>query len=220
MQKTTCQTTTYRESLRERILLSAVRTFMSKGIKAAKMDDIARELSISKRTLYEIYHNKEDLLLECVKYECQMDERTMSDFVRTMHPNVMEVFLKFYHMRMVKYSHATPQYLEGINKYERVMNFLAQKHEQHLKDGQNFFRRGVKEGFFRSDFDYKIIAAIGEAAMQRVVHSRLYKQYPLQLLFHNVIYLFLRGFCTEKGLRVLDRLPELTISQQDTSPSF
>ena len=42
--------------------------FAEKGIRAVKMDDIARMLTISKRTLYEIYPNKEELLLECFKF--------------------------------------------------------------------------------------------------------------------------------------------------------
>jgi len=40
--------------------------FLHKGVKSVKMDDIANALAISKRTLYEIYSNKEELLLEAV----------------------------------------------------------------------------------------------------------------------------------------------------------
>ena len=57
----------YRQELRERILATAMNEFYTKGIKAVKMDDIAKRLSISKRTLYEIYQNKEELLLEGMK---------------------------------------------------------------------------------------------------------------------------------------------------------
>lgn len=42
----------YRQELRERILATAMNEFYTKGIKAVKMDDIAKRLSISKRTLY------------------------------------------------------------------------------------------------------------------------------------------------------------------------
>lgn len=205
MQRTSPQTP-YRESLRERILITSTHAFVSRGIKAVKMDDIAKDLSISKRTLYEIYHNKEELLLECVKYETQMDEEMMRDFVDKNHPNVMEILLHFYHLQMMKYSHATPQYLEGIDKYERVTDFLAKKHEKVSKERRNFFQDGVKEGFFRADFDYDIIGEIGDATMHHVMESQLYKKYPLQKIFYNAVNLFVRGFCTEKGLRVMDSL--------------
>ena len=51
--------TLYRQELKERILTLSLRECKAKGVKAVKMDDLAKQLSISKRTLYEIYANKE-----------------------------------------------------------------------------------------------------------------------------------------------------------------
>lgn len=51
--------TLYRKGLKEKILQTSMQMFKVHGIKAVKMDDIATRLSISKRTLYEIYANKE-----------------------------------------------------------------------------------------------------------------------------------------------------------------
>ena len=59
--------TTYRKELRDRILVASMDEFRKLGIRQVKMDDIANKLAISKRTLYEIYANKEKLLLECIK---------------------------------------------------------------------------------------------------------------------------------------------------------
>ena len=53
---------TYKEGLKEKILSTAMAAFYKNGIRAVKMNDIANALSISKRTLYELYKNKEDLL--------------------------------------------------------------------------------------------------------------------------------------------------------------
>ena len=51
--------TTHRESLHDRILDVAMSLFLEHGIRAVRMDDIANHLSISKRTLYEVFSNKE-----------------------------------------------------------------------------------------------------------------------------------------------------------------
>ena len=59
--------TAYRQELKGRILKESIKEFKKNGIKQVKMDDIANNLSISKRTLYEIYPNKEVLLLEGLK---------------------------------------------------------------------------------------------------------------------------------------------------------
>ena len=54
----------YRRELKKRILDCAVDKFFTLGIRAVKMDDIAKALGISKRTLYEIYSDKEQLLVD------------------------------------------------------------------------------------------------------------------------------------------------------------
>lgn len=59
----------YRQELRPRILETAMTLFRKHGIRQVKMDDIAATLGISKRTLYELYANKEKLLLEGVIHE-------------------------------------------------------------------------------------------------------------------------------------------------------
>ena len=58
--------TAYRKELREKILKTAMAEFMQRGLKAVKMDDIAKKMVMSKRTLYEIFADKEELLYECV----------------------------------------------------------------------------------------------------------------------------------------------------------
>jgi hypothetical protein len=62
-----CIVNDYRSELKKRILEYSEQEFYSNGVKQVKMDNIANYLSISKRTLYEIYPTKEDLLLECFK---------------------------------------------------------------------------------------------------------------------------------------------------------
>ena len=90
---------TNRLVLRERILNTAMSSFAQHGIKAVKMDDIAQQLGISKRTLYEIYNNKELLLYERVKnYKRQKDE--MIARIMQVSPNVMDVILKLYQIKI------------------------------------------------------------------------------------------------------------------------
>ena len=52
----------HKQELRERIVETAMRAFSMQGIRAVKMDDVAKMLGISKRTLYELYENKEYLI--------------------------------------------------------------------------------------------------------------------------------------------------------------
>lgn len=61
-------------SQRERIIEAAAKMFVEQGIKSIRMDDIARSLAISKRTLYEMFNDKEELLYLSIRYmqQCRM----------------------------------------------------------------------------------------------------------------------------------------------------
>ena len=62
---------------KERIIAQAMQMFVSQGIKSVRMDDIARQLGVSKRTLYEMFGDKESLLYLTMEYffECKRLER-------------------------------------------------------------------------------------------------------------------------------------------------
>ena len=83
-----------REELRERILTVAMEMFYKSGIKPVRMDDIANNLSISKRTLYEVFQDKETLLLECLVRGRELQNSYMNE-VDIQKSNVLEIVLKF-----------------------------------------------------------------------------------------------------------------------------
>ena len=84
----------YRQELRQRILAAAMMAFRQKGVRAVRMDDIASQLSISKRTLYEIYSNKELLLYECVRDHDETMERILAEQLAP-DSSVMDILVSF-----------------------------------------------------------------------------------------------------------------------------
>lgn len=198
--------TPYRQELRERILKAAMSEFFEKGIKAVKMDDIARRLSISKRTVYEIYSNKEELLLEGMKAAEQEFDEYISEFSEQDNHDVMDTLIEFYNCQAQRLSNMSPQFLDEVQKYERVRTYLENKHKERDDDAFNFIDRGVKEGIFRPDVNYHIVAEVAREAVRFAMTSQLYKEHGLQMVFRNIILLFIRGICTLNGLKMLERI--------------
>lgn len=198
-------TTEHREALREQILKVATREFTTIGVKSVKMDDIARKLKISKRTLYEIYDNKEQLLLESVARRIHEFDATLERFDSSGKKQVIDIILEFYRLQMEELRDMNPVYYEDLHKYPRVMSFLEQVNKEHKAHSKDFFKRGVLEGYFRNDFNYELISLLGNNVMQNVMESKLYNTYSLQDIFRNVVMLFIRGLCTAKGILELDR---------------
>lgn len=195
----------HREDLREQILKVAIRQFTTVGVKSVKMDDIARKLKISKRTLYEIYENKEALLMECVERRLQVFETTMEQFNASGDKQVIDILLEFYRLQMEELRDMNPLYFEDLHKYPRVVAYLDQTKQEHDVRSMAFFKRGVQEGYLRDDFNYELICQLGSNMMQNVMEYKLYNLYSLQDIFRNFIMLFIRGLCTAKGIEELDR---------------
>lgn len=183
----------------------ATREFTTIGVKSVKMDDIARKLKISKRTLYEIYDNKEQLLLESVARRIHEFDATLERFDSSGEKQVIDILLEFYRLQMEELRDMNPVYYEDLHKYPRVMSFLEQVNREHKAHSKDFFKRGVLEGYFRNDFNYELISLLGNNVMQNVMESKLYNTYSLQDIFRNVVMLFIRGLCTAKGILELDR---------------
>ncbi|MGM9705939.1 MAG: TetR/AcrR family transcriptional regulator [Prevotella sp.] len=204
MHKNTFSTTLYRQNLHETILKTATSEFMRKGIKAVKMDDIATMLSISKRTLYEIFSNKEELLLESVKL-CEKEfSDHMAEFEKNPDNNVIDIVIEFYITQIQWLSNINFLYFSDIRKYKKMREYLDTREEERKKSKLWFFHRGVKEGLFRSDIDYDILSRIGNAAMEHIMRSQMYEEYDMKLIFNNIIFLFVRGICTERGISQFD----------------
>ena len=193
----------YKQELRKKILTTAMRDFRRQGIKAVKMDDIAKSLSISKRTLYELYCNKEELLNECVSFhDAEMEKKFRSRIKKDS--NVMDILITFISIHVENSSKINPVFFTELHKYPKVRRSIQKRGEERKKLSIGFLYRGVEEGYFRSDINYEIADLMVEVFMNHVMENEVYRQYPLRELFRNVIMLMLRGFCTPKGQVLID----------------
>lgn len=197
--------TEYRQQLRKRILEVASHEFRSKGIKAVKMDDIANSLSISKRTLYEIYENKEQLLMETVKEECNKFDACMQAFSQGGNHHVIEVLTEFYRLQMKSLAVVTPVYFVELEKYPQILAWLTRNREERHRNAIQFFKVGIEEGYFRSNVNYELIIKGSSGMMDYIMENRLYNSYSMQEILRNVVLLYIRGFCTLKGIEELDK---------------
>lgn len=194
----------YRQGLKGKILDTAMTLFAKKGIKAVKMDDIARTLNISKRTMYELYDNKEVLLFEGIKSYNQRREKEMSEFVKG-NTNVMDIILNVYKVKVEEFRFTSPSFYDDIEKYPKVMAYLEKSREENRKELTAFLDKGVKEGYFREDIHYDLVTILFDSIGQLFLQKRLYAHFSIESVLNNIMFISLRGICTIKGIEVLDK---------------
>ena len=193
----------YKKALRGRIIDTAMNAFRERGIRLVTMDDVAAELGISKRTLYEIFEKKEDLLYEAVVmfHETRSEQMEMK---MANCKNVIEIILDVYKMKVEEFHKTNPLFYVDLVRYPRVGRFLTQQNLQIRSKMEKFIERGISEGYFRSDVNYELTGRLFDALGTYVVDNQLYRQYSIEDIFHGLIFVSLRGLCTERGVRALD----------------
>ena len=178
--------------------------FAKNGIKAVRMDDIAHALNISKRTMYEIYDNKEVMLFEGVKTYNQRREAEMSAFV-TGNSDVMDIILNVYKVKVEEFRSTSPRFYDDLEKYPKVMAYLEKCREENRKELAAFLDKGVKEGYFRDDISYDLVTILFDSIGQLFLQKRLYARFSIESVLNNIMFISLRGICTTKGIDVLDK---------------
>ena len=203
----TTATTPYRLSLHERILSTAMTQFTRQGVRSVKMDDLAGALGISKRTLYELYSNKEDLLFEGVKrfYERKRQEDKR---IKEGSGNVMDTLLRLYQHAVMQQKQVNPVFYTDLEHYPNIVAYLHEEAKKTHEERKQFIQRGVEEGYFRSDVNIELVLQVFEIIAGHLVHDRLITRYSLSEIYNSVIFLSLRGLCTEQGLKRLDQFLE------------
>ena len=195
----------YRKDLKRRIVEYAMGEFRKRGVRAVKMDEISQGLHVSKRTVYEIFGDKEELLLEGLKETSKKMRVEMQRYACNKAHNVIDIIGFFYRTQMEATGGVGVTFYEEIHKMPRVLEFLNADHVKDNEERVRFFEMGVKEGLLRGDLDYKMVLEMMHISMQEIMHKQLYKQYSMQEIFDNYIFVVIRGFCTERGLRLLNK---------------
>ena len=194
---------TSRVELKERIILAAVELFTTNGIKSITMDEIAASLGISKRTLYEVFPDKETLLEECI-LKSQKDGDIFVKRVIETSGNVLEVLLRCYQWSIERFHATNKKFFEDIKKYPKVYQLMKNNRNRSSEDTVNFFKEGVKQGIFRDDVNFAIINLLVRDQLDLLMNSDICNEYSFLEVYESIMFTFLRGISTEKGARVLE----------------
>lgn len=197
--------------LKDRIIEEAIRSFMKFGIRHVTMDDIANNLAISKRTLYEVFKDKNELILTCMQYLTQLQEERNA-LIQAESTNVIDMMVRNMFEGIEAINKINPVFFSDLKKY--YPQVWDQKHREHREKGMNHIhtqlRKGVNEGLFRKDIDIKIVAKLFHEQMNMIGDDQIFPkdEYNFADLFKNLVINFLRGISTRKGSDLIDQILE------------
>ena len=109
-------------------------------------------------------------------------------------------------VKVDEFRKTNPQFYADLAQYPQLADYLKDQKERIRTESAKFFERGRQEGYFREEFNPELVTMLFEALNKFVMENRLYQQYSFEEIFKNLAVLTLRGICTDKGLKLLDKL--------------
>jgi len=190
------------------ILETSMKLFMKYGIRAITMDRISDELGISKRTIYELFRDKDDLIYQAIRHFAREKKKETEKLVQDSE-NVIHTIFQLATHQAVQMREVNPQFAHDLKKYHaRVFRILSEDEE--MRDyslTRKFLNNGMKQGLFRTDLDMDIVNKFLHLLIDKAFGHETdpaLEKYSHRELFDNIFLTYIRGISTEKGIQLLD----------------
>ena len=197
-------TPTNRDDIRRKAIDTTTDIVLRDGNLTVRMDDVAQELSVSKRTLYEIFSSKEDLLVECMQnHMCRMGQLIRDEI--NHEEDVLTVFLKHLEIIVKESREADHNRFCDMDKYPRLKKVFMEHMEEMKGCMRRFMELGVKQGVFRDDLDMDVVM-MAFSTMGRATSEEAKKgTFDYEKLINGTMVVLLRGIATPKGMEKLEK---------------
>lgn len=201
---------------KDKIVRQSGDLFLQYGMRSVTMDDVAREVSMSKKTLYQYFDNKDELVSEVTKDHIKQEIAEFEQIRKEAENAVHEIILVSKCMRkhVLKMN---PSLLHDMQKYHTNSwdLYLKFKHEKLRGFIKANLENGIAEGLFRSSIDSEIISILRVEQVQLAFNNKIYarekfdfREVQLQILDH-----FIHGILTNKGRSNYQQYSELESNQ-------
>jgi TetR/AcrR family transcriptional regulator, cholesterol catabolism regulator len=192
----------------KKILEKVRELYMKYGIKSITMDDIAGELGISKKTLYQFVVDKDDLVGKFIDNEIALRQEKICNCFKVGLNAIEELFeiSIFMNKNMRDQNPATEYDLKKYYPihYQRIVKTRREGIYNYILLN---LKKGIKEGLYRKDLNTEIIAKLYLSRSERVHHDDLFtlEELTSNKLFIELLVYHIRGIATEKGIVVLEK---------------
>jgi TetR/AcrR family transcriptional regulator, cholesterol catabolism regulator len=191
----------------ERIILGAEELFLKAGIKSITMDDVAKHLGMSKKTIYQFFKDKNELVVALVNKKLKEDEDQMSA-IMNQSSNVIEEMINMMKCSEEIFSRINPIVIHDLQKYHPD----AWKQFQNFKSGvlvhtlEDLLTKGIKQGYIRPGIDVKIIAMMRVAQVEMGFNATVFPvaEFNTWKVQQQFMEHFNYGICTLKGYKLLN----------------
>ncbi|MFD1184841.1 TetR/AcrR family transcriptional regulator [Pontibacter rugosus] len=196
-----------------RIMRAAFGMFCQCGIKSVSMDDIAQYLSMSKKTLYKWFKNKDQVVYESTSdYLSRVQQDSMCCISKA--DNAIDELFQVLTLTKEVFSNMHPSIFHDLQKYhgdawqlwmEHKNNFMLEKVRENI-------RRGMAEGLYRKDLDVEVMARMRLALIELIFRKDIYPPHQFEISRTQLAVLehYMLGMATLKGHKLINEYKQIT----------
>lgn len=172
------------------------------------MDDVAREMGISKKTIYQYVTDKEDLVAKFIENEMELRQKEICNCFKVGFNPIEELFeISLYMNKLMQEQNPATEY--DLKKYYPTQ---YQKLVKARREGiYNYIlanlKKGKKEGLYRDDLKEEIIAKLYLSRAESIHLNDLYsvEEFTSNRIYSELLKYHVRGIATEKGINALEK---------------
>ncbi len=189
--------------------------FMRNGIKSMTMDDISRELSISKKTIYKHFVDKSDLVNQVMQFHIDSDKKLTEVFLKNSLNAIDEMFeIAKNSTNNIKEIHPSTYY--DLQKYypQAWNNFMEYKTDYVYSCIVSNMEKGINEGLYRDSINIPVIAKIYVSRIDLCIDSSVFPpdKYTFKEVLVEMMRYHIRGIATDKGINYMsEKIKDFTI---------
>jgi TetR/AcrR family transcriptional regulator, cholesterol catabolism regulator len=191
--------------IREKILVGTEQLFMRYGIKSITMDDIAKHLTVSKKTIYQHFSDK-NALVECVMANHMIQEQNDVEQIRLDSVNAIEELYKLSKYIRGMMMEMNASLIMDLQKYHpnAWKYFQEHKHDCITTNILTNLKWGIEEGFFRSEINCDILALLRVEQIEIGFNPMTFPgtKYSMLDVQMELLNHFIYGIVTQKGLEL------------------
>lgn len=198
-------------AIREKILNGAVELFMRYGLRSISMDDIARHLTVSKKTLYQHFADKEDLITLVLESHIQ-ENRKQYEAITKNSTNAVEELAQISQCLRKDMAETNPSVLFDLQKFHPKAweVWLDHKNKYIRESVVRNIKQGMEEGYYRAEVNAEVIAAIRIELISMGFDQTIFPQgsFSLAEVQSQIFDHFVYGLCTDKGKKLYQKHKE------------
>jgi len=190
-------------------LMQVLEVYMRLGIKSVTMDEMARQLGMSKKTIYTFVKDKNDLVEQCIEF-AQKDEICEIDALTQSNENAIDELLAIGELISEKLRAVHPSIFFDLQKYHPNAYKMMNCHRDDLISETviSNLKRGKAQGYYRENLDEVIISKMYLTFINVLFSSEIFPQKDFSFIqvYSEYFRYHVRGLASDKGLKYLEKV--------------